>query len=414
MTWNASFVLHCLFLVFVCVRFCRWHVATPLPCVTWISTLTSFATSVSDLLLTGGVGSLLFLFLYGIWTLRTIPICQPPFRKDVRFTIPIPMSVTLTGCPPTEPRRRPRNPVRHAQFGIHSRLRWTYDLFPKRKAKHPHPHVGSATPHASHPTRNRTKKCGTERHPVKDPEEAWISYWDSEVNLLPGIPDEKWMMDLIGFPALEIDYLLALVDSIGCVDIGTYMDNHFVLPGVGHEVQFGAFIATADLMKELHYNRTPGSKQEVAYLSGDQSKCDVPVVFDTGCSFSVTPFKEDFVTNLETTKVRNLVGLKESVMIKGVGWVEWPIRDVFGQRAVVRTQAYYVPEANIRLCSPQCYFQENETGHCYFDKAKLVFTTADGRDLTFPYNHNSNIPLMEIDRDICQAGLTTDDIIYLA
>ncbi len=66
--------------------------------------------------------------------------------------------------------------------------------------------------------------------------------------------------------------------------------------------------------------------------------------------------------------------------VKGVGWVEWPIGDVFGQVAVMRTQAYYVPEATIRSNSPQSYFDKHKAGKCTFDHFQLVLTTAMGTE----------------------------------
>jgi hypothetical protein len=43
--------------------------------------------------------------------------------------------------------------------------------------------------------------------------------------------------------------------------------------------------------------------------------------------------------------------------------VEWNIFDLDGVTRTVRTNALYVPEGNIRLFSPQIYFQEQRHGH---------------------------------------------------
>ena len=81
----------------------------------------------------------------------------------------------------------------------------------------------------------------------------------------------------------------------------------------------------------------------------------------------MTPFESDFVTDIEPTEVKELVGLTDKVIIQGVGTVEWPIGDIFGQIGVLRMEAYYVPTASIQLCSPQQYLAENEGGKCKFD-----------------------------------------------
>ena len=62
----------------------------------------------------------------------------------------------------------------------------------------------------------------------------------------------------------------------------------------------------------------------------DESGINVPIVFDTGASISITPFKNDFVEPLEPPDVTEINGINSSAAIKGIGWVEWTIRDQFG------------------------------------------------------------------------------------
>jgi hypothetical protein len=70
------------------------------------------------------------------------------------------------------------------------------------------------------------------------------------------------------------------------------------------------------------------------------------------------------------------------------------VEDVFGTVREIRTKAYYVPAATIRLLSPQKYFQENDDGSCYFDKTQITINMPDGTPMYFPYNRGSNLPLM--------------------
>jgi hypothetical protein len=148
------------------------------------------------------------------------------------------------------------------------------------------------------------------------------------------------------------------------------------------------------------------------YLSEHQ-QCEMPIVFDTGASFSVTPVRSDFVADLTKSEVDAMKGLTDSVHVEGMGWVEWSIRDVFGRIHVVRTQAYYVPKASIRLFSPQTYFQQDDSESCTFDKDSLTLTTADGVRLQFPYHPSSNLPLMYVEQDVVQAGLTAHHFQFL-
>ena len=77
---------------------------------------------------------------------------------------------------------------------------------------------------------------------------------------------------------------------------------------------------------------------------------EVPVVIDSGASYSLTPFIEDFVDPLQPANI-DLQGLSSKANVKGEGTVEWSIRDVFGVTRTVRTKAYFVPSATIRLFS---------------------------------------------------------------
>ena len=107
----------------------------------------------------------------------------------------------------------------------------------------------------------------------------------------------------------------------------------------------------------------------------------VPIVFDTGASFSLTPFIEDFdVEGIEEPDVKEMHGIADKIKIEGRGWVEWSIRDAFGNICLIRTQAYYVPSAHIRLFSPQTYFKEQpsdspDRAKATFDYQKLEFQT---------------------------------------
>jgi hypothetical protein len=148
-----------------------------------------------------------------------------------------------------------------------------------------------------------------------------------------------------------------------------------------------------------------------AYLTTDETNGTIyvancshslPIVFDTGCSMSVSPKREDFVADLKKPVTHLRRGLKGKVKVLGMGKVNWTVFDVHGITRTVRTRAYYIPEGKIlagfsglllqspatgildffrnfpripeffrtgktnygkiRLFSPQTYFQENDRG----------------------------------------------------
>ena len=149
-----------------------------------------------------------------------------------------------------------------------------------------------------------------------------------------------------------------------------------------------------------------------SYLADGQTSADTPIVIDTGCSHSLTPFKEDFIGPLEGSPVDKMTGLKDSVDIQGVGWVRWPIRDIFNHVVIVQTRAYYVPDANIRLFSTQVYFQEaaktDRNPRLTQDRDKVVLTVDKDNELTFNYSSRSNLPLMFLDWGIANLSVTSE------
>ena len=88
------------------------------------------------------------------------------------------------------------------------------------------------------------------------------------------------------------------------------------------------------------------------YLTGAIHKNDTPIVLDTGASISITPYRSDFIGDLEECDVE-LHGLSDTVKVEGIGWVEWSIQDSFGQVTKIRTHAYLVPAGNIRCSVPK-------------------------------------------------------------
>ena len=141
---------------------------------------------------------------------------------------------------------------------------------------------------------------------------------------------------------------------------------------------------------------------------------DAPIVIDTGASTSLTPDLSDFVTPLEPVQSAEVNGLTGKTKVVGKGLVEWTIRDYWGVVQVIRTTAVFVPDASIRLFSPQAYFQDNEgKGRCVIEGRKSRLELPNGAVLEFPYNCGSNLPLMLPDQMPIQAGLLRSDAEFM-
>ena len=84
-------------------------------------------------------------------------------------------------------------------------------------------------------------------------------------------------------------------------------------------------------------------------LPSVQASHDVPVMLDTGCSFLIRPFSDNVVGEITAADVGQMHGLKDACKVTGMGWVTWPIWDVFDRKAEIYCRAYIIPEARVRL-----------------------------------------------------------------
>jgi hypothetical protein len=153
------------------------------------------------------------------------------------------------------------------------------------------------------------------------------------------------------------------------------------------------------------------SSSEYSFLT---QSTDLPVVLDTGASTSLTPVLSDFIGPLEPAPLTEIRGLTSTTRVVGKGIVEWNICDYWNVPGVIRTMAYYVPDASIRLFSPQLYFQEKDNqGSCVIRGQKTTLTLSDQTVLEFPYNPRSNLPLM-LTKESIRMVLARTDIEYFA
>ncbi len=162
-----------------------------------------------------------------------------------------------------------------------------------------------------------------------------------------------------------------------------------------------------DLRKAIYWGEPP-----------DENKV-IPIVIDTGASISISGEESDFVYGITAVDPNERIqGLNHSIAVAGIGTVRWKIRDELGQIATVETTAYYIPEARIRLFSPQLYFLEEQGGSLHMNKDGVHLTTADGETkLSFPINPDNNLPLalsMPLESGFCAFNMTAGDIHFNA
>ena len=124
-----------------------------------------------------------------------------------------------------------------------------------------------------------------------------------------------------------------------------------------------------------------------------------PVTIDTGATFTITPFCSDFVTGFTSTKGAILHGLVMGLRIEGSGMVHWNLPADDGSQITLTMTAYYVPEANWRLLSPQHYLQNSSDStkqHLVITASHMEFVSEDRRKATVKYHHQNNLPTIQM------------------
>ena len=114
-------------------------------------------------------------------------------------------------------------------------------------------------------------------------------------------------------------HLIRLVDAASKITGQIYVK--------GREMSFVAaigYIATKCNLWQLDvdYATAEVNKCSEVYLTQVAHRSDVPIVLDTGCSISVTPFEEDFCSELTQASEQEMCRLNSSVPIRGIGWVK--------------------------------------------------------------------------------------------
>jgi hypothetical protein len=123
---------------------------------------------------------------------------------------------------------------------------------------------------------------------------------------------------------------------------------------------------------------------------------ELPIVIDTGASCSLTPIYSDFISTIDPSDIPTLNNISGKTPVVGQGRIEWNIQDARGIVKPIQTTAYYVPQATIRLFSPQVYIaaDSTNTSEMILKKNELSLVLHCGTRLHFPINGRSNLPLM--------------------
>ena len=326
------------------------------------------------------------------------------YKSDIRFWLPtfdVRVTLNIGSQSYGSPQPRPKTKIKHKQFGIYARLRWKYRLIPGS-----HFHASQAKPH----------RVDSPQYGPDGPENDWGAYWDSHFDLYTYVQTQKYVEYKYGMPSwfrgIYLERLLTQNEPLDAYAKYRALSHIETLSTKKSRGLPAAFVAATGLVKALGVERASNISQKGAYLTDNQHRSDVPIVIDSGSSISVTPFIDDFTSNLTESDIPSLQGLTDKAMVQGQGKVEWKIRDPDGRVALIHCTAYYVPDASIRLHSPQASFMENvelgrTKGRCVIDHKKVKYITPIGDELHFHHNEQSNLPLMFVDHEVPEGGLTS-------
>jgi hypothetical protein len=327
-----------------------------------------------------------------------------PSFSNYRNTI----TKTTTGCCCSSGRnsRRGRHTDRH-----HS---WWDGSYKEKN------HNKQDSPRKSH----RKERCNKERQirqkinllqyfdPLIIPIDTFVIDDDVFYDTRTNFQNQQWMpSDPIQSLAITSTTVNLLVDSI---DVLSHYENILSFENVSFfntsyqrleptTALYGSLLIQARHLKAqvFHYDTTLSNctdKTLEIYVSPNSK--ELPIVIDTGASNSITPIAADFTRGIHKADLQSLTQVNGTTPVCGQGPVEWPIEDVVGTRRTITTDAYYVPDAGIRLFSPQVYIGSNKTANMHINNNGIAFTLKCGTLLRFPFNKGNNLPFMLTERSL--------------
>jgi hypothetical protein len=116
---------------------------------------------------------------------------------------------------------------------------------------------------------------------------------------------------------------------------------------------------------------------------------DAPLIVDSGASCCISPHREDFITYSDSkVKVKDLSG---SNKVAGEGMIKWKVLDKDGLEVELELKAYHMPNASVRLLSPQSMIKSIEGTKGFQDVLKYTLKIPGGIALEAPYGR-ANLP----------------------
>jgi hypothetical protein len=114
------------------------------------------------------------------------------------------------------------------------------------------------------------------------------------------------------------------------------------------------------------------------------------LVWDTGASIGLTPFRSDFIDYLPLDGV-TVKDIARTNSVLGIGTIMWKLPTTKGHPVFIPAVAYHMPDCDIRLFSPQSYFNLHG-GDATVTARSVVMRLPDKHEVHIPIDPTVNLP----------------------
>jgi len=144
------------------------------------------------------------------------------------------------------------------------------------------------------------------------------------------------------------------------------------------------------------------AEQPQGLLTEDDS---TTLVIDCGATSTMTydlkDFKPGTLRMFEKGEKSPIQGIASTLPILGQGLLSLQVVDDKGEIVKIETDAYYIPDLQTKLFSPQAYFaQRNDKSELTITRTKAIMRLApcqegeETHEIVFTYNQQTHLPMM--------------------
>ena len=123
-----------------------------------------------------------------------------------------------------------------------------------------------------------------------------------------------------------------------------------------------------------------------------RSVTNTMLVWDTGALIGLTPFRSDFIDYLPLDGV-TVKDIARANTVLGIGTIMWKLPTTKGHPVFIPAVAYHMPDCDIRLFSPQSYFNLHG-GDATVTAWSVVMRLPDNHVVNIPINSTVNLPVI--------------------